>query len=57
MRNNSVKLFEFEPVGQEKISLKDISSLELWQPFCFVEWNHCAILVEGIMKKNSVKLF
>ena len=65
---------------------KDISYLELWQPFCSVERNHlcnfgrgyheeqfceiilnldqcfrrrsvCAILVKGIMRNNSVKLF
>ena len=40
MRNISMKLFEFEPVVQEEISLKDISYLELWQPLCSVEWNH-----------------
>ena len=30
MRNNSVKLFWFEPVVQDEMSLKDISYLELW---------------------------
>ena len=87
------------------MSFKDISYLELWWPFCSVEWNHlcnfgkvhyeeqfceiilnldqwfrrcllkifliwssggpfaqrsgsiCAIVVEGIKKNNSVKLF
>ena len=36
---------------------KGISYLELWQPLCSAEWNHCAVLVEGIMRNNSVKLF
>ena len=35
-----MKLFEFEPVVQEEMSLKDISYLELWQPLCLVEQNH-----------------
>ena len=36
---------------------KDISYLELWLPLCSVERNHCAILVEGMIRNNSVKLF
>ena len=42
------------------MSLKDISSMELRRPFCSQEWNHCAILVEGIMSNMdecSEKLF
>ena len=39
LRNNSVNLFEFGPVVQEK-SLKDISYLELWLLLCSVERNH-----------------
>ena len=31
--------------------------LEHWQHFCSAEQTSCAILVEGIMRKNSVKLF
>ena len=54
MRKNSVKLFEFGPVVQEEMSLKDISYLELWRPFCSAELKHiCAILVEGINKNKS----
>ena len=36
------------------MSFKDISYLELWQPY--VQWSRtiCAILVEGIMRNNSV---
>ena len=36
---------------------KDISYLELWQPFVQRTDTICAILVEGIMRNNSVKLF
>ena len=38
------------------MSFKDISYLELWQPF--VQWTGtiCSILEEGIMRKNTVKL-
>ena len=97
---------KFGPVVQEEMLFKDISYLELWQPFCHAEGNHlcnfgrgyqeeqfseiilnldhcfrrrcvlkifliwssgipyvqpsgtiCAILVEGIIRNNSVKLF
>ena len=34
------KNFEFGPVVQEGMSLKDISYLELWQPHCSAERNH-----------------
>ena len=33
-----------------------ISYLELWQPFCSASGTICAIMLEGIMKNNSVKL-
>ena len=36
---------------------KDISYLELWQLFRSRSRTICAILVEGIMRNNSVKLF
>ena len=57
MKNNSVNYFEFGLVVLEEMSLKDISYLELWQPF--VQWSGttCVILVEGITRNNSVKLF
>ena len=54
MRNN---YSEFEPVVQEEMSLKYISYLELWQPLVHWSGTICAILVEGIMGNNSVKLF
>ena len=57
IRNNSVMLYEFGPVVQEENALYYISYLELWQPLCFLGQNYCAILVEGIMRINSVKLF
>ena len=40
MKNNSVNLFQFEPVVQEEMSLKYHYSLELWQPLCSVEQKH-----------------
>ena len=48
---------KFGPVVQDKLSFKDISYLKLWQPF--VQWTGtiCAILEEGIMRNNPVKLF
>ena len=37
---------------------EDISYLELWRPFRSAERKHvCHILVEGIKRNNSVKLF
>ena len=38
----------------EEKPFKDISYLELWQPFCSAEQTICAILVEGAMRNNSV---
>ena len=35
-----MKLFEFRQVVKEEMSIKDISYLELWQPFCSGEQNH-----------------
>ena len=40
MRNISRKLFEFEPVAIKEMSFKDISYLELWQPFYSAKRNH-----------------
>ena len=39
------------------MSFKDISYLEVWQPPRSVDRTICGILVEGIMRKNSVKYF
>ena len=54
--NNPV-YFEFGPVVLEEMAFKGISYLELWQPFCSAECNHLPILVEGIKRNKSVKLF
>ena len=48
---------EFGPVVQKEMSFEDISYIELWQPFVKQTQNICAILVEGIMRNNSLKLF
>ena len=42
---------------QKEMSFKDISYLELWQPLCSADKKYCAILAEGIMRNDSVKLF
>ena len=39
------------------MSFKDITYLELWQPFVQRSRTVCAILVEGIKRNNSVKVF
>ena len=39
------------------MSFKDISYLQLWQPFCSTEQRPCAILVDGIRGTISVQLF
>ena len=48
--------FDFGPVVLE-ISFEDISYLELCQPLFWHSKNNCVILVEGIMRNISVKLF
>ena len=48
---------EFRPVVHEDMLYKDISYLELWWPFCWRSKTIYAILVKGIMRNNSVKLF
>ena len=48
----------FVPVVKEEMLLKEISYLELWTgPFVQGSVTICAILVEGIERTNSVKLF
>ena len=42
---------------EEEMPFKDISYLELKQPFCSAQQNHLCNLVEGIIWNNSVKLF
>ena len=57
MKNNSVKLFELRPVVQEKMSLKDIIYLELWQALCLVEQNHLRNFGRRHHEKQSCELF
>ena len=57
MRNNSVKKIEFGPQVQEEMSCKDISYLELWRPSVWRRGTICAVLVEGIIRNNSVFIF
>ena len=42
---------------QEEMLFKDISYLELWQPFVQQSRTICAISVAGVMRNNSKKLF
>ena len=42
---------------QEESPFKGISYLELWQTSVKQSITICAILVEGIMRSNSLKLF
>ena len=56
MWNTPMKLFEFGPVVQEKVSFKDISYPELWPPYAPQSKTIFASLVEGIMGNISVKL-
>ena len=44
---------KFRPVVKGEMSFKDISYLELWQPSETIS----AILINGVMRNNSVKLF
>ena len=57
MKNNSVKIFDFGPVVQEEMPFKDIFIWRSGGPFIQRSGTICAILVEGIMRNNSVKSF
>ena len=57
MGNIHVKFMKFRPVYQEEMMSKDISYLVLWWPFFQRSRNICAMLVEDIMRNNSVNLF
>ena len=48
-----MNFFEFAPMVQEEMSYKDISYLELWQPFVQQRGIICAILEEGSMESQS----
>ena len=56
MRNSSVNHFEFKPVVQEEMSLKDISYLELRQPLCSVEWNHLCSFGRGYYEEQFCEI-
>ena len=53
---HSSRYMELGPVVQ-KMSFKDISYLELWQPLVQRTRTICAIFVEGIMRNDPVKYF
>ena len=57
MGNILVKLYEIWTVIQKEMSFKDISYLEPGSPI--VQWTRtfCAMLEEGTMTNNPVKLF
>ena len=40
MKNICEIIFEFRPLVQGEMSLKDFSCLDLWQSFCMTEGNH-----------------
>ena len=44
---------EFGPLVQKKMSFKDISYLELWQPLCSGDWNHFC----NFSRRNHEELF
>ena len=53
--------FKFRPVVKEEMLFKDISYLELWQPFCSAEQNNLCNFGRGCYEEQhkfySVKLF
>ena len=38
------------------MSLKDISYLELWQPFCSAEWNHLCNIGSGYQEEQFCEI-
>ena len=40
MKLSICEIIQVNLVFFEKMPFKDISYLELWQPFCLLEWNH-----------------
>ena len=49
--------FEFGPVVQEEMLFKDISYLELWQPFCSAEQNHLCNFGRGCYEEQLWNYF
>ena len=56
MRHNSVNYFELGLVVQEKMPLKGISYLELWQPFCSAEHNHLCNFGRGYYQEQFCEI-
>ena len=50
-----MKLFRIWTSGLKEMPFKDISYLDLWQSFCSGSGTICVILVEDIMRNNSMK--
>ena len=48
----TAKYFDFRPVVQEEMPFKDISYIELWQPFCSVEGNHMCNFHRGYYEEQ-----
>ena len=47
---------EFRPVVQEGMPFKDISYLELWQPFCLAERNHSCDFSRGYQEEQIFEI-
>ena len=47
---------KFGPVVQEETPFKDISSLELWQPFCSAERNHVCNFGRGYQEEQFYEI-
>ena len=56
MRKNSLNYFEFGPVVQEEMPLKDISYLELWWPFYSAQRNHLCNFGKGYYEEQFCEL-
>ena len=50
-------LFNLGQWLRKKMSLKEISYLELWQPHCSVEQNQLCNFIEDIIRNKSLKIF
>ena len=48
--------FEFGHVVQEEMLVKDITYLELWQPFCSVERNHLCYFGRGYYEEQFYEI-
>ena len=48
--------FEFGPVVQEEMSLKGISYLKLWRPFCSAELKHLCNFCRGYYEEQFCEI-